>query len=121
MTLGELRAITAELPGTEEDVKWGSDLCFCVGGKMYLVCGWDEAGEVTGLSFKVAPVLFDALTALEGVTPAAYLGRYHWVAAKDGAPFGGALAELVRGSWELVVAKLPRRVQRTLRGGGGAP
>ena len=37
MTLDALRQICRALPGVTEDVKWGHDLCFCVGGKMFAV------------------------------------------------------------------------------------
>ena len=36
MTIEGLRSICRSLPGITEDVKWGSDLCFLVGGKMFV-------------------------------------------------------------------------------------
>lgn len=109
MTLDELRAICAPLPGTWEDVKWGADLCFCVGEKMYAITGL----ESPNISLKVdGPEASLAWCARAGVEPAPYLARYHWIMVRPGADLSvGELAELVRGSYALVKAKLPRRVR----------
>jgi predicted DNA-binding protein (MmcQ/YjbR family) len=37
MTIDEVESLCKQLPGVTEDIKWGSDLCFSVGGKMFLV------------------------------------------------------------------------------------
>ena len=43
-----------------EDVKWGSDICFSVGGKMFLVAGL-ELSPVTA-SFKVTGEQFEEMS-----------------------------------------------------------
>ena len=39
MNIEQLRKYCLSFPHATEDVKWGNDLCFCVGGKMFCVTG----------------------------------------------------------------------------------
>ena len=66
------------------------------------------------------PVLFESSTDQPGIVPAPYLARAKWVQID---PAGCAipdaeLAALVRRSYELVFAKLPKRVQREIQSDG---
>ncbi|MFN7941066.1 MAG: MmcQ/YjbR family DNA-binding protein [Thermoanaerobaculia bacterium] len=100
------------LPGATEDVKWGNDLVFSVGGKMF--AGFQlPTGEPIG--FKVDPMVFSALVGQEGIEPAPYAARHHWVsvATRESLPldtFRDFLAE----SHALVAAKLPKKVRQRL-------
>ena len=76
MTLDRLRGICAALPGRTEDVKWGQDLCFCVGGKMFAAVNLEPPHQ---LGFKCTPEEFAELTEREGIIPAPYLARAMWV------------------------------------------
>ena len=58
MTLDGLRQICRALPGTTEDVKWGQDLCFCVGGKMFAALNLEPPHQ---LGFKCTPENFAEL------------------------------------------------------------
>jgi len=112
----QLDVLCHSLPGTEPDVKWDCDLCYCVAGKMYVVTSTDKAGK--SLSLKSTPEGFTQLTSREGFKPAPYLARYSWVLVDNiDAVADEELEMLVRASYELVVAKLPKRVQRSLRRG----
>lgn len=104
-----LRRIVSGWPGVTEDVKWGQDLVFSVGGRMF--CVTDCAGG-GGLSFKVEPGRFLELTDRPGVVPAPYLARAHWVqlATSKVIP-AGELRTLLRRSYELVRARLTRKLQ----------
>jgi predicted DNA-binding protein (MmcQ/YjbR family) len=51
MNIEEVQSLCKQLPGVTEDIKWGSDLCFSVGGKMFLVTGLNQS-PITA-SFKV--------------------------------------------------------------------
>ena len=110
--LEDLPVICRALPGTTEDVKWGADLCFCVAGKMYAVTGLESGG----VSLKTTPETFAELVQRPGIEPAAYVARYHWVSlAEDPLPLPTEqIAELVRESYALVRAKLPKRVRDAL-------
>jgi predicted DNA-binding protein (MmcQ/YjbR family) len=107
MTLDGLREICGALPGTAEDVKWGQDLCFCVGGKMFAAVNLEPPHQ---LGFKCTPEDFAELTEREGIVPAPYLARAMWVQERE---LGAALerrelAQLLQSAYDLVVAKLPK-------------
>src|SRR6516164_2511417 len=108
MTLDTVRQICLALPGTTEDIKWGQDLAFCIGGKMFAVVNTEPPHQ---LSFKCTPETFGELIERTGIRPAPYLARAMWVQEEQ---LGEALArqeleQLIRQSYELVRAKLPKR------------
>ena len=108
------RALAASLPGATEDIKWGADLVFSVGGKMFCVFLLSD-GMATSCSFKVDDDRFLELTAVPGVVPAPYLARAKWVQVKAGhALNAGDLDGLVRRSHTLVVARLTKKLQKEL-------
>ena len=107
MTLDRLREICAGLPGVTEDVKWGHDLCFCVGGKMFAAVNLEPPHQ---LGFKCTPEDFAELTEREGIIPAPYLARAMWVQESE---LGVALerqelTSLLRSAYDQVVAKLAK-------------
>ena len=107
MTLDGLRTICKALPGATEDVKWGQDLCFCVGGKMFAAVNLEPPHQ---LGFKSTPEAFAELTEREGIIPAPYLARAMWVQENElGATLERReLETLMRSAYELAVAKLPK-------------
>ncbi len=114
MTLEQLRAYCLGLPGATEDIKWGADLCFCVGAKMFAITGVDTA-EVRGVSLKTSPELFPDLCERSGVKPAPYLARYKWVYIETFDDFSDKeLKELIRLSYDLVMGKLPAKIKKTI-------
>ena|SRR5688500_1791335 len=112
MNTEELRSFCLSFPYTTEDVKWGNDLCFCVGEKMFCVTGL-EAGS--HLSFKTTPENFAELVELDGIIPAPYVARYHWVALErpDALP-NDKLKELIGLAYRLVFEKLPKSKRTSL-------
>jgi predicted DNA-binding protein (MmcQ/YjbR family) len=110
VTLDGLREICKALPGAAEDVKWGHDLCFCVGGKMFAAVNLEPPHQ---LGFKCSPEDFAELTEREGIVPAPYLARAMWVQETE---LGIALERqeltvLLRSAYDLVAAKLPKSRQ----------
>ena len=108
------RALAATLAGATEDIKWGADLVFSVGGKMFCVFLLHE-GVATSCSFKVDDERFLELTGVAGVVPAPYLARARWVQVRS--PHGLSAANLdalVRRSHALVAGKLTKKLQREL-------
>lgn len=100
------------LPGVTEDVKWGNDLVFSVGGKMFAVFMLPD-GEP--LSFKVDDAAFASLTQQPGITPAPYLARHSWVKLESRRTLpAAALEEMLRESHRLVAAKLPKKTRAAL-------
>jgi hypothetical protein len=72
MTLDNLRQICGALPAATEDVKWGQDRCFCVGGKMFAAVNLEPPHQ---LGFKCSPETYAELLEREGIVPAPYLAR----------------------------------------------
>jgi predicted DNA-binding protein (MmcQ/YjbR family) len=108
MNLDWVRAQCMAFPGATENVQWGNDLVFKVGGRMFAVACL-EAAEYR-LSFKVTEEEFAELTEQEGIAPAPYMARAKWVALErfDILP-RAELERLLRGSYEMVLAKLTRK------------
>lgn len=110
MTIESLRKICLAFPGASDDVKWGHDLCFSVGGRMFAAVNLDPPHEV---SFKCMPEGFAELTEREGIIPAPYAARHMWVQEVElGATLERReLEKLMRSAYDLIVAKLPRSKQ----------
>jgi predicted DNA-binding protein (MmcQ/YjbR family) len=111
MNIDALRAYCLSFPNATENLQWGDDLCFKVGGKLFVVVTLD-LHHAPRLSLKCDPETFAAMIEREGVAPAPYVGRYHWIGVEslDTVP-QRELERLIARSYELVVAKLPK--QRT--------
>lgn len=102
-------AFCLALPGAREDYKWGGIRVFSIAGnKMFAVL--DLAGA--GLSFKVDSDLFLGYVDRPGIRPAPYLARAHWVSVEP--PYRisrDELTQLLQRSHQLVVRRLPKRLQ----------
>ena len=115
MNFDAQRKVAAALTGATEDVKWGADLVYSVGAKMFCVFLLDAAKHAQSCSFKVDDERFLELTGVPGVMPAPYLARAKWVQVKPGHALGAAaLDDLIRRSHALVLARLPKKLQREL-------
>jgi predicted DNA-binding protein (MmcQ/YjbR family) len=113
MDVDFLRRQCKLLPGTTEQVQWGNDLVFKVGGKMYAVAPLEPAPVC--LSFKCSPEDFADLTERPGIIPAPYLARAQWVALEHEEALNAAeLKQYLRRAYELVVSKLPKKVRAAL-------
>ena len=113
MNIEQLRKFCLSMPGATEDIKWGSDLCFCVGAKMFCVTGADSLSG--GMSIKCTPEKFAELIEREGIDPAAYVGRYKWVRiANLDAVTPDELKALIGKSYQLVFDKLPPKIKKTI-------
>ena len=111
MDIEKLRAFCLALPGTTEDIQWGNDLLFRIGGKIYAAASLDPASS-SRLSVKCTPEEFAELTERDGVVPAPYLARYHWVALERwDALSQREIERLIRDSYEMVRARLPKNVR----------
>lgn len=108
MTLEAIQKICNSFPAVTEDIKWADHLCFNTGGKMFLITSPDQS-PVTA-SFKTSEEKFNELTEQEGFMPAPYLARYKWVWVDDISRLSSKdWKELLRLSYELVKAKLPKK------------
>jgi predicted DNA-binding protein (MmcQ/YjbR family) len=115
MTKSELGTFCMSLPGTRQDIKWGADLCFVVHEKMYCVTSVDGPA---GASFKVLPEEMQPLTERDGIIPAPYMAKNNWVYVETAkALTSKEWKYYVRQSYNLVVEKLPKKVQVKLAAG----
>lgn len=113
MNLESVRALCLSFPHVTEQIQWGDDLLFKVGGKMFAVMPLEPAHVC--LSFKCSEENFHELLENDGVIPAPYMARNKWVALQCfDALESGRLAKLLRESYDLVSAKLPKRTQTEL-------
>jgi predicted DNA-binding protein (MmcQ/YjbR family) len=112
MNVDWLREVCLSFPGATEQIQWGNDLLFKVGGKMFAVTPLEPASVF--LSLKASPENFAELTERPDIIPAPYLARAQWVAlqTKDALP-AEELARLLRESYDMVFAKLPRKMRET--------
>jgi predicted DNA-binding protein (MmcQ/YjbR family) len=114
MNIEQLRKYCLSFPGATEDIKWGADLCFSVGAKMFCVTGADVGG---GMSFKCTPDKFNELIERDGIDPAAYVGRYKWVHVDNlKAVTPNELKDLIAESYRLVFEKLPPKIKKSING-----
>jgi predicted DNA-binding protein (MmcQ/YjbR family) len=117
MGIEKLRRFCLSLPHVTEDIKWGNDLCFCIGGKMFCVTGLDSSP--TSASFKVKDEEFEEMSRREGFQPAPYMARHKWVYTADIENLSDQEWErYLRQSYELVKAKLPKKVLQGMRDEG---
>jgi predicted DNA-binding protein (MmcQ/YjbR family) len=114
MDAESVRKFCLSLPHVTEDVQWGSDLLFRIGNKMFAVVALDAASDHR-MSFKCTPEVFAELTEREGIVPAPYVARYHWVALERfNALPERELKELLRNAYLLILEKLPRKSRAQL-------
>ncbi len=113
MNIEQIQKFCLSLPFATEDVKWGNDLCFCVGGKMFAVVVL-EPGKVVA-SFKCTPEEFAELVEREKIIPAPYVARYHWVGLESFDALNDAeYKAFLKKSYDLVYGKLPKKVKNSL-------
>jgi predicted DNA-binding protein (MmcQ/YjbR family) len=107
MNVESLRKYCLAFPQATENLQWGEDLCFKVGGKIFTVVSL--GGVPQSMSVKCTPEKFAELVEREGIKPAPYVGRYKWVMLESLDVLRDAeIKELVRQSYEMVSAKLPK-------------
>jgi predicted DNA-binding protein (MmcQ/YjbR family) len=101
------------LPHVTENVQWGDNLVFKVAEKIFAIAAL-EPGDVC-LMFKCAAEDFADLVERPGIIPAPYLARASWVAleSEDAMPAAEVRSRL-RASYDLVVAKLPKKTRAAL-------
>lgn len=111
-----MREYCMSFPHATETVQWGNDLVFKIAGKMFAVVVLDKSSPLV-MSFKCTPEEFAELTERDGIEPAPYVARYHWIALHSfGAIPKKELQRLVRHSYDLVREKLPKKVLKELEG-----
>jgi len=119
----KVREFVSQLEHVEESVQWGHQLVFwaghkAIGGKMFAMLdlvgpGTDKAQCVAMLA--AGPEGMAELCEMEGIRPAPYLARAHWVCVErwDALPWPAWKQALAR-AHEIVFARLPPRTRKIL-------
>lgn len=117
MNVDQLRKLCLSFPGATEQIQWGDDLLFKVGGKMFAITPLIPANVC--LSFKATDEAFAELIERPNIIPAPYLARAKWVALETREALGvPELSQLLRASYDLVLAKLPRKIREKIAADG---
>ena len=114
-----VREFCLGLPHVVEAVGWGHHLVFwvgdkAIGGKMFALIHLDDAG--TGvLWFHCGAERYSELLEIEGIIPAPYMAKAHWVTIErwDAMRLRNFEDEL-RNAHSLVYEKLPKRTKAIL-------
>jgi predicted DNA-binding protein (MmcQ/YjbR family) len=121
MTADELRATCLGFPGAREEKPFSRapDLVtFKVAGKIFALSRLG-AGESLRVSVKCEPLIAEGLrAAYPEIVPGYHLDKRHWnTVLLDGALEDGMVRDMIEDSYDLVVAKLPRREREKLSPG----
>jgi predicted DNA-binding protein (MmcQ/YjbR family) len=113
------RAFLLRLPSVEETLQWGNNLVFwvgdkAIGGKMFALLNLDADSNGV-LSFAAGPEGAAELLEIDGIFPAPYLARAHWVAMERwNALRTSELQARLRTARDITEAKLPKRTRDVL-------
>src|SRR5580700_11197323 len=113
MNIDWIRNLCLSFPHTTEQIQWGEVLVFKIAGKIHALTVLQPAK--TWLTFKVSPENFAELTERPGIIPAPYLARAKWIALETrDALSPDELTLLLRESYDMVAAKLPKKTREAL-------
>jgi predicted DNA-binding protein (MmcQ/YjbR family) len=112
MTREAIRAFCMSLPHVTERFQM-HHAAFQIGGKTFAMLNVEVEG--LPLSFKCTPEDYAELIETEGVIPAPYMARNHWVSITEFDSLPAAeLKDRLRRSREAVRLKLPKKAQAQL-------
>jgi len=113
MSVDFIRELCLSLPHVTEEIQWEDHLLFKIGGKMFAITTLGPIGM--RLSVKASDDRFAELTEVPGVIPAPYMARNKWIALERwDALRRSEIEEIVRESYALIFAKLPKKKQAEL-------
>jgi predicted DNA-binding protein (MmcQ/YjbR family) len=113
------RAFLLKLPHVVETEQWGDNLVYWVGdkaisGRMFALLDLSDGRHGVGM-FSAGPDRFAELVEMDGLMPAAYMARIHWVAAERwDALRNSEWEDELRAAHAITLAKLPKRVTEVL-------
>jgi predicted DNA-binding protein (MmcQ/YjbR family) len=119
MDVERARGVLLALPHVVETMQWGDNLVFwvgdkAIGGKMFCLLNL-EADARGVMSYSAGVERFAELVEREGIGPAPYMARIHWVAVERWGVLRNAEWESeLRAAREITLAKLPKKVREVL-------
>jgi predicted DNA-binding protein (MmcQ/YjbR family) len=112
-----VRAFCLSLPHATEDVQWEHNLLFRIAGKMFCIANMEPQISPSRIAFKCTPEKFAELVEIEGIIPAPYMARNHWVTLIEmDALRQPEIKELIRESYRMILEKLSKKMQAELVG-----
>ena len=112
MNIEDLRKLCYLLPAVTEDIKWGNDLAFSIGNKMFCVASLEPPFTC---SFKVKDEEFEELSSQNGFMPAPYIAKAKWVLVTDPSKLNKREWEkYIKQSYELIKMKLTKKLRQEL-------
>jgi predicted DNA-binding protein (MmcQ/YjbR family) len=112
MNIEDLRTFCLGFAAVTEDIKWGNNLVFSVAEKMFCLADLDPPFRV---SFKVTEEEFVELTTTTNIIQAPYFAKMKWVLVLEENRLSRQQWEhYLRQSYELVKAKLPKKVRESI-------
>jgi predicted DNA-binding protein (MmcQ/YjbR family) len=116
MTAAALRKACLDMPGAEETFPFGPEnSVFKVEGKIFAISRLDHSTPLR-VSLKCDPGLAEQLRASHpAITPGYHLNKRHWNTVElDGSLSDEMVRDLIEDSYDLIVARLPKRRQQAL-------
>jgi predicted DNA-binding protein (MmcQ/YjbR family) len=112
MTIEDIRNICISLPGANEDIKYGTDLCFSIGTKIF--CGTRIEGPFrTGI--KCNEFDFADLIERQGIVPMPRLSTTYWIRIeKENALSTLEWKQYIKKSYDLILDSLPKKIKQTI-------
>jgi len=115
MTYDEFNALCRTLPAASHVTQWGGNDVWKVGGKVFAIGGWNDAGPA--FTFKVSETSYELLKSMPGLRPAPYLASrgLSWIQhyAKPGLSVP-ALKDYIAQSHRIVAVGLSKKLRRQL-------
>ncbi len=112
MTIEDIRNFCVSLPHVTEDIKYGTDLCFSIGNKIF--CGTRIEGQFkTGI--KCDEFDFGYLVERQGIAPMPRLSVTYWIRIeKENALNALEWKHYMKKSYDLIMAGLPKKMKQSL-------
>lgn len=112
MTNDTIREFCLRLPMTTEEVQWEEHLLFKIGGKMFCITQFGA----TRCSLKTTPERYAELVEMPDIQPSSHnMWKYQWVTFERLTAVPDAeFRELLRASYDLVRASLPKGIRVSL-------
>ena len=121
MTGAELRDACLAMPGATETFPFGPEnSVFKVSGKIFAISRLDAEPPLR-VSLKCEPGLAEQLrTSHAAITAGYHLDKRHWnTVVLDGSVPDAMVRDMIEDSYDLIVAKLPKRTRQALGWTGG--
>ncbi len=115
MDLQSLQTLLISQIGATEDTPFGPDaLVYKVGGRMFALVAWNSQPLTVSLKCRPAHAL-ELRAEFEAVRPGYHFNKQHWnTVTLDGSVPADLVEAMIDESYQLVVRKLPKHVQRAL-------